>query len=123
VLDDITYAGVATNGNSLMMTSNFVFFMVQNRQQEFGTFSAVLDPPSAVPEPASLALLSGGLLTLAALSPPPWGARRCPSEGLMPRLSIGVAQPPSGSTHAASRPSKPKQNCLKVVDSFRGASA
>jgi hypothetical protein len=67
VLDDITYAGVATNGDSLMMTSNFVFFMVQNRQQEFGTFSAVLDPPSAVPEPASLALLSGGLLTLAAL--------------------------------------------------------
>jgi hypothetical protein len=67
VLDDITYAGVATNGDSLMMTSNFVFFMVQNRQQEFGSFSAVLDPPSAVPEPASLALLSGGLLTLAAL--------------------------------------------------------
>jgi PEP-CTERM motif len=66
-LDDITYAGTAANGDSLMMTSDFVFFMVQSRQQEIGTFSAVLDPPYVVPEPASLALMSGGLLTLAAI--------------------------------------------------------
>ena len=65
VLDDITYAGTAANGDSLMMTSQFVFFMLSSRQQEIGTFSAVLDP-SAVPEPASLALMSSGLLTLAA---------------------------------------------------------
>ena len=67
VLDDITYAGTAANGDSLMMTSQFVFFTARSRQQEIGTFSAVLDPPSAVPEPASLALMSGGLLTLVAL--------------------------------------------------------
>jgi hypothetical protein len=47
------------------MTSNFVFYMVQSRQQEVGTFTAVLEPPAAAPEPASLALMSGGLLMLA----------------------------------------------------------
>jgi hypothetical protein len=67
MLDDITYAGTAANGDSLMMTSQFVFFVLSSRQQEIGTFSAVLAPPSAAPEPASLALMSGGLLTLAAL--------------------------------------------------------
>jgi hypothetical protein len=66
LLDDITYAGVAANGDSLMMTSNFVFYIVQSRQQEIGTFTAVLDKPAAAPEPASLALMSGGLLMLAA---------------------------------------------------------
>jgi len=66
-LDDITYAGVAANGDSLMMTSDFVFFIVQSGQQEIGTFSAVVDKGSAVPEPASLALMSGGLLALAGL--------------------------------------------------------
>ena len=59
MLDDITYAGTAANGDSLMMSSQFVFFMVSNRQQEIGTFSAVL-APSAVPEPASWALMIGG---------------------------------------------------------------
>jgi hypothetical protein len=81
VLDDITYAGVATNGDSLMMTSQFVFFMVQSRQQEIGTFSAVLDPSSAVPEPASLALMSGGLLALAALRHRRGALKGAPAKG------------------------------------------
>ena len=66
-LDDITYAGTAANGDSLMITSQFVFFTVDNRMQEIGSFSAVLDNSTSVPEPASLALIGGGLLALGAL--------------------------------------------------------
>lgn len=63
-LDDITYAGVAANGNSLQMTSSFVFFTVQNRIQEFGTFSAVLDVAPAVPEPSTWAMMILGFCGL-----------------------------------------------------------
>jgi PEP-CTERM motif len=56
-LDDLTYTGVAANGDSLQMTSSFVFFTVQNRTQEFGTFSAVLDVAPAVPEPSTWAMM------------------------------------------------------------------
>jgi hypothetical protein len=65
-LDDITYAGVAADGDSLMMTSNFVFYMVQSGRQEAGTLSAVPDRQPTVPEPTSLALMGGGLLMLVA---------------------------------------------------------
>jgi hypothetical protein len=64
-LDDITYAGTAADGDSLMITSEFVFFTPKNQAQEIGNFSAVLD--TSVPEPASLALIGGGLLALGAL--------------------------------------------------------
>jgi hypothetical protein len=63
-LDDITYAGVAANGDSLQMTSGFVFFTVQNRIQEFGTFSAVLDVAPAVPEPSTWAMVIFGFCGL-----------------------------------------------------------
>jgi hypothetical protein len=65
-LDDITYAGVAADGDSLMMTSNFVFYMVQGGRQEVGTLSAVPERQPSVPEPTSLALMGSGLLTLIA---------------------------------------------------------
>lgn len=60
VLDDITYAGVAANGDSLQMTSGFVFYTVQNRTQEFGTLTAV----AAVPEPATWAMMILGVAGL-----------------------------------------------------------
>jgi hypothetical protein len=63
-LDDITYAGVAANGDSLQMTSSFVFFMVQNRTREFGAFSAVLDVAPAVPEPSTWAMMIVGFCGL-----------------------------------------------------------
>jgi hypothetical protein len=63
-LDDVTYAGVAANGDSLQMTSGFVFFTVQNRIQEFGTFSAVLDVAPAVPEPSTWAMMIFGFCGL-----------------------------------------------------------
>jgi len=65
-INDITYAGVAADGDSLMMTSDFVFFIVSSRTQEIGSFTATLDSSTVVPEPASLALLGAGLLGLAA---------------------------------------------------------
>jgi hypothetical protein len=67
VLDDITYAGVAANGDSLMMTSSFVFFNAQTRTQEIGTFSAVPVSSTAVPEPASLAIFGAGLVGVAGM--------------------------------------------------------
>jgi hypothetical protein len=63
-LDDVTYAGVAANGDSLQMTSGFVFFTVQNRIQEFGTFSAGLDVAPAVPEPSTWAMMIFGFCGL-----------------------------------------------------------
>ena len=66
-LDDITYAGVAANGDSLQMTSGFVFFTVQNRIQEFGTFSADVCAP-AVPEPSTWAMMILGFCGLASLA-------------------------------------------------------
>jgi len=54
-LDDITYAGVAADGDSLMMTSDFVFFIVTSRTQEIGRFTATLAP--AVPEPSTWAMM------------------------------------------------------------------
>jgi hypothetical protein len=61
-LDDITYAGVAANGDSLMMTSQFVFFVNTSRTQEFGKFSAVLDVAPAVPEPSTWAMVILGFV-------------------------------------------------------------
>jgi hypothetical protein len=57
VLDDITYAGVAANGDSLMMTSQFVFFVNTSRVQEIGKLTAVLDVAPAVPEPSTWAMM------------------------------------------------------------------
>jgi PEP-CTERM motif len=58
-LDDITYAGLAANGDgdSLMMTSDFVYYILTSRTQEIGTFSAVLDVAPAVPEPSTWAMM------------------------------------------------------------------
>jgi len=69
-IDDITYAGLAANGDgdSLMMTSGFVFFTVQNRTQEFGTFSAVLDVAHAVPEPSTWAMMILGFCGIGAIT-------------------------------------------------------
>jgi hypothetical protein len=61
-LDDITYAGVAADGDSLMMTSDFVFFIVTSRTQEIGSFTATLAP--AVPEPSAWAMLLMGFCGL-----------------------------------------------------------
>ena len=61
-LDDITYAGVAADGDSLMMTSDFVFFIVTSRTQEIGSFTATLAP--AVPEPSTWAMLLMGFCGL-----------------------------------------------------------
>jgi PEP-CTERM motif len=60
VLDDITYAGVAADGDSLQMTNGFVFFTVGTRTQEFGTLTAV----AAVPEPSTWAMMILGFLGL-----------------------------------------------------------
>jgi hypothetical protein len=56
-LDDITYAGLAANGDSLMMTSDLVFTLKKTGAQETGTFSAVLDVAPAVPEPSTWAMM------------------------------------------------------------------
>jgi len=63
VLDDITYAGLATNGDgdSLMITSQFVYFTAANRMQEIGTFTAVDPPANPVPEPITLSIFGAGL--------------------------------------------------------------
>jgi hypothetical protein len=61
-LDDITYAGVATNGDSLMMTSDFVFFVKTTRVQETGKFSAAVDVAPAVPEPSTWAMIILGFV-------------------------------------------------------------
>jgi hypothetical protein len=61
-LDDITYAGVAANGDSLMMTSQFVFFTASSRTQEIGNFTATI--ASAVPEPATWAMMILGFAAI-----------------------------------------------------------
>jgi hypothetical protein len=61
-LNDITYAGVAADGDSLMMTSDFVFFIVTSRTQEMGSFTATLAP--AVPEPSTWAMMILGFCGL-----------------------------------------------------------
>ena len=61
-LNDITYAGVAADGDSLMMTSDFVFFIVTSRTQEIGSFTATLAP--AVPEPSTWAMMILGFCGL-----------------------------------------------------------
>ena len=67
-LDDITYAGVAANGDSLMMTSEFVFFIVTSRVQEIGNFTATLDVASAVPEPSTWAMMILGFVGIGAMT-------------------------------------------------------
>ena len=69
VLDDITYAGLATNGDgdSLMITSQFVYFTASNRMQEIGTFTAVDPPANPVPEPITLSIFGAGLVGAAAM--------------------------------------------------------
>ncbi len=63
-LNSITYAGTA-NGNSLMMTASYVYFISSTQQQTIGTFTASLAPAAqGVPEPASMALLGAGLAGL-----------------------------------------------------------
>lgn len=61
-IDDITYAGTAANGDSLMMTSGFVYFTAKSRDQEYGSFSATLVP--AVPEPSTWAMMILGFCGL-----------------------------------------------------------
>ena len=61
-LDDLTYAGTAANGDSLMMTAGFVYFTANSRTQEYGTFSAVLDVAPGVPEPSTWAMVILGFL-------------------------------------------------------------
>jgi hypothetical protein len=63
-LDDITYAGVAANGDSLQMTSDFVFTLKKTDAQETGSFSAVLDVAPAVPEPSTWAMMILGFCGL-----------------------------------------------------------
>jgi hypothetical protein len=63
-LDDITYAGLAANGDSLMMTSDFVYYIVTSRTQEIGSFSATLDVAPAVPEPSTWAMMILGFCGL-----------------------------------------------------------
>jgi PEP-CTERM motif len=65
-LTDLTYAGLASNkdGDSLMMTSGFVYFVTSTRTQEIGTFSAVLDVAPAVPEPSTWAMMILGFCGL-----------------------------------------------------------
>jgi hypothetical protein len=59
-LDDITYAGVAANGDSLMMTADFVFYIVTSRTQEIGSFTAT----PAVPESSTWAMMILGFCGL-----------------------------------------------------------
>jgi PEP-CTERM motif len=66
-LDDITYAGTAANGDSLMITSQFVYFTAANREQEIGTFTAVDPPLAPVPEPITLSVFGAGLAGAAAM--------------------------------------------------------
>jgi len=66
-LDDITYAGTAADGDSLMITSQFVYFTVANRAQEIGTFTAVDPPLDPVPEPITLSIFGAGLAGAAAM--------------------------------------------------------
>ncbi|HVJ50844.1 MAG TPA: PEP-CTERM sorting domain-containing protein [Aliidongia sp.] len=67
VLDDITYAGLAADGDSLMITSQYAYFDVKTRQTERGTFTATPAGAMPVPEAAAVALLGAGLLGLALL--------------------------------------------------------
>jgi hypothetical protein len=55
---------MSTNGDSLMMTSDFVFFVKTSRAQEIGSFSAVLDVAPAVPEPSTWAMMILGFAGL-----------------------------------------------------------
>jgi PEP-CTERM motif len=66
VIDDITYAGVASSGDALQMTSDFVYtiFSKTGTVQEIGNFSAKLEVASAVPEPSTWAMMILGFCGL-----------------------------------------------------------
>jgi PEP-CTERM motif len=66
VLTDVTYAGLAANGDgdSLMMTSGFVYFIPSSQTQEIGSFTAKLDVTPAVPEPSTWAMMILGFCGL-----------------------------------------------------------
>jgi opacity protein-like surface antigen len=68
VLDDVTYAGFALNGDgdSLQMTSQFVYFIPATQPQEIGSFTATLAP--AVPEPSTWAMMILGFVSLGAMT-------------------------------------------------------